>query len=188
MDIVTLEKDFVTWLIEEVERRGWNNSEFARRIGVSPSNVHIFVSRKRNPTWDFCVGVARAFGLPEDDVFRRAGLLPSLPPEVAEEREAVRILRGLPGQARAAAMSMLRGLGGRQGIEMAVAEGRGRYAAGGATARRDPFFEVLEGLWERAPDWKKRDLVTQLRTAVEEYREELEEREGRRTGEKVEGR
>ena len=37
---------------------------------------------------------------------------------------------------------------------------------------RDPYFEVLEALWDRVPDWKKKDMVTQLRAVVEEYERE----------------
>jgi hypothetical protein len=46
------------------------------------------------------------------------------------------------------------------------------YRAGYLKSRRpsrDPYFEVLEALWDRVPDWKKKDLVTQLRAVVEEY-------------------
>lgn len=44
---------------------------------------------------------------------------------------------------------------------------------------QDPYFEVLESLWDRAPDWKKRDIVTQLRAVLEEQRREQAAREMR---------
>ncbi len=37
---------------------------------------------------------------------------------------------------------------------------------------RDPYYETLEALWELAPEWKKKDIVNQLRLAVEEYQRE----------------
>ena len=40
------------------------------------------------------------------------------------------------------------------------------------TETRDPHFEVLETLWDMAPDWKKRDIVMQLRAALEEQERE----------------
>jgi len=112
--IVPNEKDFVTWLTEEIERRGWNYSELARRVGVSSSNVHTFISRKRNPTWDFCAGVAHAFGLAEDEVFRKAGLISPLPPQIAKEKEAILILRQLSEHRLDCALEMLRGLARHQ--------------------------------------------------------------------------
>jgi len=36
---VNMEKDFSTWLMTELEKRGWTNSELARRAGVVPSTV-----------------------------------------------------------------------------------------------------------------------------------------------------
>jgi hypothetical protein len=48
---------------------------------------------------------------------------------------------------------------------------------------RDPYFETLEMLWELTPDWKKRDIVLQLRAALEEKEREQSERTvGRREG------
>ena len=45
---------------------------------------------------------------------------------------------------------------------------------------RDPYFETLEILWELTPDWKKRDIVIQLRAALEEQEREQSERTARR--------
>ena len=52
-----------------------------------------------------------------------------------------------------------------------------------SSGNRDPYFETLEILWELTPDWKKRDIVIQLRAAVEEQEREREreQREARRT-------
>ena len=46
--------------------------------------------------------------------------------------------------------------------------------------KRDPYFETLEILWELTPDWKKRDIVIQLRAALEEQEREQSERMARR--------
>jgi transcriptional regulator with XRE-family HTH domain len=45
---------------------------------------------------------------------------------------------------------------------------------------RDPYFEVLETLWGRAPDWKKKDILTQLRALLEEQQREQAQRAARR--------
>jgi transcriptional regulator with XRE-family HTH domain len=107
-----MSNDFVSWVSKEIGSRGWSDSELARRIGIHPSTVSRILNRERNLTWDFCAGVARAFGMPADDIFRRAELLPPLPLEVAEEKEITSIVRGLLPLQRQSALAMLRGLAG----------------------------------------------------------------------------
>ena len=49
------------------------------------------------------------------------------------------------------------------------------YRAGYLKSRplsRDPYFEVLEAVWDRVPDWKKKDIVTQVRAVLEENERE----------------
>jgi len=74
-----MEKDFVTWLIGEMEKQGWNNSELARRSGLVPSTISQVISGSRRPGPDFCVGVAKALNKPPEVIFRVAGILPQLP-------------------------------------------------------------------------------------------------------------
>jgi transcriptional regulator with XRE-family HTH domain len=72
-------KDFVNWLIGEMNSRGWSNSELARRAGVVHSTISLVLSSKSSPGPDLCLGLARAFRMPPEEVFRIAGLLPALP-------------------------------------------------------------------------------------------------------------
>ncbi len=44
---------------------------------------------------------------------------------------------------------------------------------------RDPYFEAMEALWDKVPDWKKADIVTQLRAIVEEHERGAVRRESR---------
>jgi len=74
-----VETDFINWLTSELNQKGWTNSELARRANVVPSTVSTILSGQKKPGKTFCAGVARAFGLPVDQVMRLAGLLPSLP-------------------------------------------------------------------------------------------------------------
>jgi transcriptional regulator with XRE-family HTH domain len=43
----------------------------------------------------------------------------------------------------------------------------------------DPYFEALEAIWEMIPDWKKRDMVMQLRAYVEDHEQHVAEKENR---------
>lgn len=71
-----MENDFVTWLENEMDARGWTNSETARRAGVSASNISMTLSRTKFPGVEMCRGLARAFHIPPERVFRIAGILP----------------------------------------------------------------------------------------------------------------
>jgi transcriptional regulator with XRE-family HTH domain len=105
-----MQTEFINWLIEEMKKRGWNNSELARRAGVVPSTVSMVLSEQQRPGLEFCTGVAQALNMPPDKILRLAGLLPPLPPSVEEEQELISIFRSVPANARIIVMQMLRGL------------------------------------------------------------------------------
>ena len=67
---------FANWILREIDSRGWNQSELARRSGLSPTAVSDVLSGRRNPGIVFCDGVAQAFKIPSAEVYKIAGLLP----------------------------------------------------------------------------------------------------------------
>ena len=73
---MTNTNDFGQWLLEELERRDLSYSEVARRGGTSHARISQVISGG-NPGVDFCHAIARALDIPPENVFRRAGLLPS---------------------------------------------------------------------------------------------------------------
>ena len=66
--------DFANWLNEQIDKRGWSQNELARRAGVSHAQVSNVIGGYKAGE-DFCVGVARAFGLTRREVFARAGII-----------------------------------------------------------------------------------------------------------------
>jgi transcriptional regulator with XRE-family HTH domain len=165
----------VEYLEAELARRSWRQADLARAARVPDATIHHILNRSRRAGPEVCNALARALDEPPERIFRMAGLLPLLPPSVEEEQEAVRILRGLSPDLRVAAMRMLRSL--RPGA--APAPPLVGPEAASATARpagegRDPYLEVLEQLWDKAPDWKKKDIAAQIRATVEEYQREQE--------------
>jgi transcriptional regulator with XRE-family HTH domain len=106
-----MERNFATWLMHETENRGWTNAELARRAGISPASISMVISGQKGVGLDFCLGVARALGFPPEIVLRQAGLLPPIPPAIAEETEIVNIIRSLTVSTRRLVITMLRALG-----------------------------------------------------------------------------
>lgn len=68
--------NFPRWLQRELNKRGWDQAELARRGDITAAHISRIVSGLRQPGPDFCKGVARALRVPPERVFRLAGLLP----------------------------------------------------------------------------------------------------------------
>ena len=92
--------DFFSWINNQIESKGWNYAELARRTGYSRSAISMTLNGQTKLTWDFCDKLAEAFDLPAEEVFRRAGLLrPS--PDPAGLQELVELAKGLEPTERA---------------------------------------------------------------------------------------
>lgn len=107
---LSLMDTFVNWFNQEIKKRGWAYADVARRGGISRSTISKIISGQSQPGPDFCKAVSRAFGIRDEFVFRKAGLLEPVPPAVEEEKEAVCLLRSFSQQARDTAMTILRAL------------------------------------------------------------------------------
>ncbi len=66
------------WLLLELGRRGWNQSDLARNARLSKSAISGIISGRRNIGRDMAISIAEALDLPIDDVLRAAGMLPSV--------------------------------------------------------------------------------------------------------------
>ena len=87
--------EFSVWLQAELEHRGWDQAELARRSEVTPAQISRILSQTRRPGPDACLAIARALRVPPEEVFRRAGLLPptgELDPAVRELTELLPLL------------------------------------------------------------------------------------------------
>lgn len=111
-------------LVKELQKRGWSQRELSRRSGISPTQISHVISEQANPGSDFCLAIARALRYSPEEIMRLAGLLPSLPAPVAEEKEIMHLIRSLPASARAAAIAMLRGLSNNAQPQLADEQGK----------------------------------------------------------------
>ena len=71
--------DFPEWLQGELDKRGWKHSDLARKSGSLPTYITGLLAGYRLPSPRFCRPIAHALDLPEEVVFRKAGLLSTLP-------------------------------------------------------------------------------------------------------------
>jgi transcriptional regulator with XRE-family HTH domain len=79
--------NFVEWLLGEIDNRGWNQSELARRSGISHGRISQVISGEK-PGSDFCIAVARAFNISIEEVLSRAGIIPLPDLKTAIQQEA----------------------------------------------------------------------------------------------------
>ena len=152
------------WLLTELEKRGWTQAELARRANLADATLSRIISETRQAGPDTAVAIARALHVPPETVFRRAGLLPPLPPEVEEEREVIAIWRRLPASVRRTVATMLRGLAGQ-------APGPGALTDPGEDHIADDILipELLEEFRQIPDEWKETAInqVAELRRAAE---------------------
>lgn len=71
--------EFGDWLMAELERRGLTQADLSRMAHISSAQVANVVNGDRQAGDKFCRAVARAFDLPQTEVFRLAKLLDDEP-------------------------------------------------------------------------------------------------------------
>jgi transcriptional regulator with XRE-family HTH domain len=67
---------FGEWLAEMLKKHEINQSELARKAGVTRGAINGVLSGARGPGPELCTAIARAFGIQPEEVFRQAGFLP----------------------------------------------------------------------------------------------------------------
>ena len=68
--------DFAKWLENELETRAISQAELARQAGVTRGAINGILTGAKGPGVDLCNGIAQAFKLPPEIIYRAAGLLP----------------------------------------------------------------------------------------------------------------
>lgn len=65
---------FTEWLNQELNSRGWSQSELARRARLAPATISNIMNEYKTPGLESCRKIARAFDLPQSVVLQQAGL------------------------------------------------------------------------------------------------------------------
>jgi len=106
--------DFVDWVDGEREQRGWSKAQLARSMNVSQPYVSRVLSRQQNPGDDFLQGIALAFGVTIETVYRHVGKLPPEPVEDTWVRDMQAKLLEVPEELRDIAESLIKSLAERE--------------------------------------------------------------------------
>lgn len=81
---------FEIWLDEQLDKRGWNRSDLARKGNFNPSALSNIYTGRRKPGIDICNAIAAALKLPPEEVYREAGLLPAVTNQLQEDEKMMR--------------------------------------------------------------------------------------------------
>lgn len=80
---------FSDWLLQELDKRDWNQAELHRRSGMSRTVISDVLAGKYQPGWEFCANVAKALQLPAEIVMSTAGLLPKIDDSKIEIKQLI---------------------------------------------------------------------------------------------------
>jgi plasmid maintenance system antidote protein VapI len=67
---------FTDWLQKELSERGWRKADLAHHAGVSTAAISDIFTGRRNIGTELATNIAAALGVPAQDVFMVAGILP----------------------------------------------------------------------------------------------------------------
>lgn len=88
--------DFVTWVESEMKKREWSQADLARKGGLTSAQVSRVLSRLQNPGQVFFEGIARAFDVTLEEVYRHANRLPPVEPKTARQKELEHLIKQVP--------------------------------------------------------------------------------------------
>ena len=72
-----MNSEFLDWINENLQKRGWTRADLARRTKISQSAYSMIFSGQREPGNDVLSALAKVFDLDLENVFRIAGILPA---------------------------------------------------------------------------------------------------------------
>lgn len=92
---VQMSSNFLEWFETLMTQNGITNAEFARRGGVSESIISKVRNQERGIGFEFCQAVSKVFDIPLQNVYRKAGLLPSIEDNELGSEELIFLFRSL---------------------------------------------------------------------------------------------
>ena len=113
MDMVSVGKNhrFRDWLQNELNSRGWSQADLARSADLNRAVINKLLSGHTTPSPVTLKGIARAFKVPTELVFRVAGLLPNIPESESFMEEITYLIKQIRSpQRKATALLLIKAL------------------------------------------------------------------------------
>jgi transcriptional regulator with XRE-family HTH domain len=102
---------FKTWLLDEMTKRNWSQSDLARSAVLNRAVINKLLNGQSIPRPSTLEAIARAFKVPTERVYRVAGLLPEIPESESSLEELMHHIRQLQSlKRRATALILIKAL------------------------------------------------------------------------------
>lgn len=88
------------WLRSKLSETGITQAELSRRSGVSQGHITKVLNGDRGLGEQALKGIAEAFNVPPEEVFRAAGILPKVPQTTAQEEQLLFMFRQMNDKQR----------------------------------------------------------------------------------------
>jgi len=102
---------FRDWLLKELGQRGWSQADLARSSDLNRAVINKLLNGHSTPSPSTLEGIARAFKMPIEGVYRIAGLLPNIPESDSFLESSLHLLTQIKNpQRRATAILLIKAL------------------------------------------------------------------------------
>lgn len=88
-------ENFRDWLLNELDKRDWSQSDLAKAAGISRGTLSNILSSSRGVGEKSLISIGRALRIPPEVVFQAAGILPKQPDKNALIQKIEYILQDL---------------------------------------------------------------------------------------------
>jgi transcriptional regulator with XRE-family HTH domain len=98
---------FSEWLLVEMDKRGWSQSDCARACELNRAVINKLLNGKCKPQPVTLIAIARGFKIPVETAYRAAGLLPPPPDGDDTTQELLYLFKSIQSPQRKATAIML---------------------------------------------------------------------------------
>jgi transcriptional regulator with XRE-family HTH domain len=98
---------FNDWLVREMSKRGWSQSDLARSSELNRAVINKLLNGQSLPRPSTLEAISRALKVPVEKVFRVAGLLPEIPENDGYLEEVIHHIRQIQDPQRKATLLLL---------------------------------------------------------------------------------
>ncbi len=107
MAAVGKDHKFNDWLLREMSKRGWSQSDLARSSELNRAVINKLLNGQSLPRPSTLEAISRALKVPVEQVFRVAGLLPDIPETDGYLEEVIHHIRQIQDPQRKATLLLL---------------------------------------------------------------------------------